>query len=229
MSITVQRPPEGTTDSLFHSYVGAGQRTSVHEDDVMGDQFAIAVATERGNTALAEKLRRSGPPPYSGSTLALKYLAYINVLNSYAFEHTPRRERTGHDLMSDAVKGSEYGLLDKVNWFRGLLEGFTVVYPQLETVDFAIQAPTLDVPMYFLQGRYDMLEIGSLLERWFAVLRAPRKEIIYFEQSGHTPHSFEPGKVVDVLAEHVLPQTSVPGLPAATRGYRSDRERRDDR
>ena len=118
----VQQYPE-----LFHAYIGAGQRTSVHEDDVMGYQFALQLATERGANTLAEKLRHNAPPPYGGWNVALKNLDYLNVLNGYARQHA-RAEPTGHDLVSDAMTGSEYGLVDKVNWFRGLLRGFTAVY-----------------------------------------------------------------------------------------------------
>lgn len=199
--LLVQRYPE-----LFHAYVGAGQRTSVHEDDVAGYERALKIAAEQGDTKLVAKLRRNGPPPYSGWSMALQNLDYLNVLNGYARDHA-RGELTGHDLVEDAITGSEYGLADRVNWFRGLWRGFTTVYPQLDTVDFARQATSLDVPVYFLQGRYDLVEMGSLLERWYRVLDAPRKEIIWFDNSGHTPHAWEPTKVVDVMVNRVLSET----------------------
>jgi pimeloyl-ACP methyl ester carboxylesterase len=200
-TLLVQRYP-----GLFHAYIGAGQRTSVHEDDVMGYEFALQVARERGDAPPLEKLERNGPPPYTGWNMAFKNLDYLNVLNRYAREHASG-EPTGHDLFSDMFTGTEYGLADKVNWVLGLLRGFSVVYPQLDPIDFAQQATELEVPVYFLQGRYDLVEMGSLLERWVAVLDAPHKEIIYFENSGHTPHSWEPNRVVDVVVNRVLPET----------------------
>lgn len=192
--------------TLFYAYIGAGQRTSVHEDDVLGYEFALAEVAKQGNTKLLEQLRTNGPPPYTGWNMALKNMDYLNVLNAYAREQA-HAEATGHDLMGDAITGSEYGLLDKFNWIRGLWEGFTQVYPQLDVIDLGTQATKLEVPVYFLQGRWDLVEMGSLLERWYAVLDAPHKEIIYFENSGHTPHSWEPSKVVDVLVNQILPQT----------------------
>lgn len=192
--------------TLFYAYIGAGQRTSVHEDDVLGYEFALEEATRQGNTPLVEKLRSNGPPPYTGWNMAIKNLDYLNVLNAYASDHATA-EATGHNLMSDAVTGPEYGLLDRFNWIRGLWEGFTQIYPQLDVIDFGTQATKLEVPVYFLQGRWDLVEMSSLLERWYAVLEAPHKEIIYFENSGHTPHSWEPSKVVDVIVNQILPQT----------------------
>jgi pimeloyl-ACP methyl ester carboxylesterase len=83
-------------------------------------------------------------------------------------------------------------------------------------VDFATQTTKLDVPVYFLQRHYDLVEMGTLLERWFYALDAPRKEVIYFENSGHTPHPWEPSKVVEMIVNRVRPETHpAPALPSA--------------
>ena len=58
-------------------------------------------------------------------------------------------------LRKSPINEPEYGLVDKVNWLRGLMDVFNVVYPQLEDLDFTTQAAELEVPVYFLVGRYD--------------------------------------------------------------------------
>ena len=199
--LLVQRYPE-----LFYAYVGSSQRTSCLQDDRMGYTFALKVAAERGDTATVEKLRRDGPPPYFGSDTLWKNLDYLNVLNAYAAERIKPEGTAGLTTMMGWL-GTEYGLVDKVNFFRGLLDTFTVMYPQLYAIDFSTQATRLNVPVYFIQGRWDLLEMGSLLERWYNVLQAPHKEIIYFENSGHAPHSAEPSKFIDVMVNRVLAQT----------------------
>jgi len=82
-----------------------------------------------------------------------------------------------------------------------------VVYPQLYTIDFSTQATRLDVPVYFVQGRWDLEEMGSLLERWYSILQGPHKELVYFENSLHTPDGSEPSKFVEVMVNQVLKQT----------------------
>ena len=74
------------------------------------------------------------------------------------------------------INEPEYGLLDKVNWVRGLMNVFNVVYPQLEDLDFTTQAAELEVPVYFFAGRYDVNAMASLAERYYDVLDAPDKE-----------------------------------------------------
>jgi pimeloyl-ACP methyl ester carboxylesterase len=65
----------------------------------------------------------------------------------------------------------------------------------------------LQVPVYFLEGRFDVQAMTSPVERYYQVLQAPHKELIWFDQSGHTPTGYESNKVVDALVNHILPQT----------------------
>jgi pimeloyl-ACP methyl ester carboxylesterase len=188
--------------NLFYAFIGHGQMVNVKEDDIMGYQFALKYAASHGDTATVDTLRRNGPPPYVGSDWGWKYLAFQTVLFRYMAEHAGATKISMVDEL-----GSEYGLLDKVNFFRGLYDVPTVMLPQMESIDFTAQANRLQVPVYFLLGRWDVNAMSSLVEQYYNVLQAPHKELIWFEQSGHTPMAYEPNKVVDVIVNHVLPQT----------------------
>lgn len=191
---------------LFHAYISTGQMVNTTENDVLGYQFAIDRLAEQGRMMDVGSLIKNGAPPYTGDGMAMKYMAYMGVLNSYMNQHA-QGEGTGHNLMFDSLQASEYGLLDKVNWLRGLLYTFTQVYPQLEDLDFTTQAPQLDVPIYFIKGRWDVNAMNSLTEDYFNSLDAPHKELIWFEQSAHTPSWDEPEHFVDVMVNTVLAQT----------------------
>ena len=55
------------------------------------------------------------------------------------------------------------------------------------------QAPRVEVPVYFLVGRYDWIVTADVAQRYFDALDAPRgKQLIWFENSGHWPHLEEP-------------------------------------
>ena len=170
----VQRYPE-----LYYAYVGNGQMINTTENDVMGYELALDYLTERGHTAMAERLRRNGPPPYSGAGMLDKYVAYLDVLNNYmgSLDYT---------LIVPIVPfmAPEYGLVDKVNHTRGLVELFQVVYPQLRDLDFTTQARKLEVPIYIFAGRNDVNAMSSLVEGYYNVLEAPHKELIWLD-GGH--------------------------------------------
>ncbi len=93
--------------------------------------------------------------------------------------------------------------MDKVNSDRGLIETFTVVYPQLENLDFRTRAARLDVPVYFLEGHNDEITMASLVERYYTVLQAPHKELIWTDAG----HGVTSNQLVDTLVNRVLPQT----------------------
>ena len=90
--------------------------------------------------------------------------------------------------------------MDKLNFARGLVESYAVVYPQLRDLDFTTQAARMDVPMCFLVGRQDVNAMASLVERYYNVLDASHKELIWL-QSGH---GATPDELLDAMVNHVL-------------------------
>ena len=187
----------------FHAFVSSGQMVNTTENDILGYEFALEYLAERGAAERIEALRRNGPPPYTEGNLTMTYASYLGVLNGYMAQHA-HGEGASADILIDAINEPEYGLLDKVNWLLGLMNTFNTVYPQIADLDLTTQAKELDVPAYFLVGRYDVNAMASLVERYYAVLDAPHKELIWFEKSGHPPLYSEASKVVDIMVNHVL-------------------------
>ena len=171
------------------------------QNDVMGYQLALTYAAQHSDTTTLDTLRRNGPPPYVGNGMIWKYVAVFNVLNSYMGEIDYRLS-----VLLVPWLAPEYGLLDRVNYERGLIETYTVLYPQLQNLDFMTQAAKLDVPVYFFEGRKDVNAMTSLVEHYYSMLQAPHKELIW-SSSGHGIAGADPKQVVDVMVNHVLKQT----------------------
>ena len=64
--------------------------------------------------------------------------------------------------------------------------------PEIATVDLVRTLPRIDVPVVMAQGRRDQVAPGEAAERYASSLRAPGKELVWFENSAHTPHLEEP-------------------------------------
>lgn len=183
---------------LFYAYVGTGQMVNTTENDRLGYEIALDDATQRGDTVTVNRLIYNGPPPYSGPAMAMKYALYNNVLFRYMDSATLEVV-----LLVVPQLAKEYGLIDKVNFARGLIDSFPVVYPQLRDLDFTTQAATLRVPVYFLVGRNDVNAVASLVERYYNVLNAPQKKLIWVEGG----HGATAEQIVDTLVNTVLEQT----------------------
>ena len=195
----VQRYPE-----LFYAFIGTGQMVAFTETDVTCYEFALRWAQERGDTAKVEQLRSQGPPPYYGDGVAMKQANYL--LDTFNYMNDNPQIYEGFNTLAD-LASPEFGLYDKVNWVRGVLDTLGIVYPQLWTVDFRTQAVRLDLPVYFLIGRYDINAPTIFTEQYYALLTAPHKEIVWFEHSGHNPWVTESARFVDVMVQTVLTQT----------------------
>lgn len=64
---------------------------------------------------------------------------------------------------------------------------------------------SLEIPVFFMAGRHDWNLPGVVAERYLKSLKAPQKEFIWFEQSGHEPPEEEPDKfnktIIEIIKE----------------------------
>jgi pimeloyl-ACP methyl ester carboxylesterase len=195
--LMVQRYPE-----LFHAFAGTGQMVAFTENDQICYDFAMKLAKERGDMDKVTKLTRQGPPPYHDTGVALEQATYLLDTFDY-MNQDPNINHIRHSTWDD-LAAPEYGLYDKVSWFRGVLETLGYVYPQLWEIDFRKQATKLDVPVYFLIGRHDVNAPVTLAEEYMNLLDAPYKEIVWFEHSGHNPWVTERDEFTRAMVEKVL-------------------------
>jgi pimeloyl-ACP methyl ester carboxylesterase len=194
----VQREPE-----MFHALVGTGQMVDFLEIERADYEWALQQAEARGDVKKLAELKAQGPPPYSDGAI-MKQAAYL--LDGFAYMNSnPAINNDGWDTFQDLLS-PDYGLYDKLSWARGVLDSGNVMFPQLwaADVDFRQDAPRLDVPVYFLIGRYDINAPPALTEEYYRLLDAPRKELVWFERSGHNPWVTEPDQFARVIVDRVL-------------------------
>ncbi len=80
----------------------------------------------------------------------------------------------------------------------------------LAKMDLTRTLPRLEVPFVMVQGRLDQVAPSEVAERFASCLEAPSKELVWFEESAHTPHFEEPDKFRDLLMRVRA------GVPAST-------------
>jgi pimeloyl-ACP methyl ester carboxylesterase len=178
----------------YHAFIGTGQMVDFAETERMDYEKALEIAQTKGDTALIEKLKANGKPPYYGKDVTWKSAVYLNYLSAY-MAGNPQIHNPGYNTLRD-ICSSEYGLLDKINFIRGIINTFNHVYQQLYTIDMRKDYTKLDVPVYFFLGRHDFNAPTVLVEEYMKVLDAPDKRIVWFEHSGHNPWINEPAKFV---------------------------------
>lgn len=178
----------------YHAIIGTGQMIDFAETERMDYAKAMEIAENNGDTALIEQLAANGEPPYYGKDVTWKSAVYLNYLSAY-MAGNPEIQNPGYSTFRD-IGSSEYGLLDKINYARGVINTFGHVYQQLYDINMRTDYSKLDVPVYFFLGRCDINAPTVLVEEYERVLDAPIKGIVWFEHSGHSPWINEPANFV---------------------------------
>ena len=195
--LAVQQRPE-----LYHAFVGTGQMVSQRATDVMFWEDTLAWAERTGTAELAATLRKNGPPPYAD-------LFNYELALSHEHDWNPYPEFDGRTEMDSTLFVPENNVMDRLHGFAAFLDTFSVLYPQLQAIDFRADVPSLGVPVYMVVGRHEARGRAVLADEWFDMLEAPSKERVVFEHSGHRP-SFEEPAAFASLMTRVLAET-LPG------------------
>jgi pimeloyl-ACP methyl ester carboxylesterase len=143
----------------YYALIGTGQMVDFAETERMDYAKAMEIARNNGDTVLIEKLTANGEPPYYGKDVTWKSAVYLNHLNSY-MDSNPSIRNPGYNTLRD-IGSSEYGLLDKINFIRGIINTFGHVYQQLYDIDMRTDYTKLNVPIYFFLGRHDINGAGG--------------------------------------------------------------------
>jgi len=106
-----------------------------------------------------------------------------------------------------SLRSSEYTVMERVNLWRGKIFSRLDTFGLWDTMlmtDLRREVPRVDVPVYFLHGRYDYTCAYPLAKDYLDALDAPVKGFYSFEDSAHSPIFEEPERTAAILVGDVL-------------------------
>ena len=127
------------------------------------------------------------------------------ILGRYGGEYYGSKVGAFGVVIRNLVFSTEYTLVDRINYFRGIFESVELLFPELLKVNLFVQVPELKVPVWFMLGRHDYEMPSVLSEQYFNILKAPAKTLCWFENSAHLPNTEERELFNQVLVEKILP------------------------
>jgi len=174
--IVAQRHPE-----LFHAYVGIGQLAyGGKRNTVIQDRWIREQARRRGNKELVRELDAHGP--INREKWLFRYGGELYHGRSFI------------PLLLIGLRAPEYTLREAFDVRKGV--NFTHRNLRFDAIEgeLADAIPRVELPVYFFTGRHDFTDPFENTEEYAAKLQAPRKQIVWFDESAHFPFLEEPEK-----------------------------------
>lgn len=193
-----QRRPE-----WLHAYIGIGQVTNAPESERRGWAWTLQQAQRDGNAQAVAELEALAPYAQDDDPVPLDSLfKQRKWLNHYGgMVHN----RKGGDAEAAAVKLSpEYSDLDVTGMWEGNDFSMQHLLTDVLTLDMTT-VREVDVPLFLFLGRHDHNVSSALAAEWFETVKAPRKQLVWFEQSAHEVMIEEPGKTLVTMVQEVRP------------------------
>jgi pimeloyl-ACP methyl ester carboxylesterase len=193
--------------NLFYAYVGSGQLVNPQQGELIGYRFLLDQAKSDKKT-MEELTKLNYQKPYLTIDDEGNWFKKLKIQRRYlvAFGGEIHRHSDYGLLFSyKTMFAPEYTWLDFIKFGSGSLFSLKEVWPEVMKLDLVKQVPQVEVPIFILQGRYDYNTPSILVEQYFNNLKAPIKELIWFEDSGHHPMYEEPEKYDEYLIEKILP------------------------
>lgn len=185
--LIVDRYPE-----LFHAFVGIGQVVHSKEGRKIADRFIIQRARELGQLEAVQELAAKGNQ------------AREKWLFKFGFEL--HGKKSWMPFVWIGLFSPEYSLLDIPKIPRG--SSFSSMQMKYNVIEGELldEITEVDLPVYFFTGRHDLVTPYQLVEEYHLKLKAPKKRLIWFENSAHFPFYEEPGRFAEEML-NVLDET----------------------
>ncbi len=106
------------------------------------------------------------------------------------------------DKVEDSVL-KKYDDYKNYDWNKGFEFSAGKFEKDLFATDFTT-IKKMEIPVYFICGRYDWNVPAILVEEFEKNLEAPHKELFWFEKSGHGPLIEEAAKFNDIMMKNIL-------------------------
>ena len=185
-------------------YIGYGQVVNGIQNEDICYAYTLEKATEAKDEKAVKILKKVGPPIRGQYKPCFKGLmAERKIMKKYG-GHSMKKTTYFKSFVKPILLSKEYSLSDK--W--GMIQGYKLVlssmWPSLVDYDFRKDCTTYKVPYYIFQGRHDKNTPSDLIQGYYDVIKAPDKDLIWFENSAHGPLGEEPAKFKKLIREKFL-------------------------
>ncbi|CAM4474453.1 alpha/beta fold hydrolase [Paenibacillus xylanexedens] len=178
----------------FHAYIGIGQMANTLQSELESLEYTYEQAKQAGNTEDVKKLELIRSSIEQGKELTPRIL-----LQKYG--GAARLINENRDYISGFLFNPEYNGLDMIRFYTGMFSSQDILLREAFDQNLPDIVDHLEIPTYFVTGKYDYMTTANAARDYFDVLDAPIKDFIVFNESAHYPQFEEKEKFVKWLNE----------------------------
>lgn len=192
---------------LFHAYIGMAQVTKQSESEKRAWRYMTGEYSSAANKKRVEELGKF--PVEEDDSFLLPF--FNSVL----------RDKSMHELGIGTMRNMKsimtgvfypvwmcraYTIREKFNIWRSKFAfvNKSGLRAEVLALDMSEKVPALEVPVFFLSGRYDLTVNRKLSEEYYNKLECPLKRFYLFENSAHSPMFEEPERFLEIMVSDVL-------------------------
>lgn len=197
-AIYASRYPE-----TLHAYISTGQSANPFLNERLAYEFVHERATLDNNSRALRQLSRIDtlPENYTISN-ALTLRKWVYRYGGIVYDSSHERPYVDLEEIRIILSSPVYPLVVRLNLLLNPYYSIETLWNDLMELNLFTEAPKIEVPVYFLVGRHDIIVSHVLAEKYFDELEAPEgKDIIWFENSAHRPFQEEKEKFHQVMDE----------------------------
>ncbi len=192
---------------LFHAYIGMAQISNQAESEKIAYQY-IRDQYARKNDKSVLKALDAYPVMESDTNILPFYQSLVRDKTMHALGiGTMRNMRSVFkDVFIPVWTCRAYTLKEKRNIWKSKFTFLktTPLTRELFDTSITMRVKKLEIPVYYLSGRYDLTVNHELSSRYLEQLEAPVKKFFLFENSAHSPLYEEPERVRQILEQEIL-------------------------
>jgi pimeloyl-ACP methyl ester carboxylesterase len=191
----------------YLAYIGIGQISNQLESERLAYDYMLKLATEKNDKNAITKLKRydKNAPDFPDHD----YLMAIRmIMNEYGIGMT-HQNISMFQMVKNVMLFKGYTFSEKLNYTKGSLFSLQL-FDEAMKDNLIETSASLDVPVYFTQGKYDYVTSYALAHEYLDKLEAPAKAFFTFENAAHAPNLEEPEKFIQTVRE-ILRTTETKG------------------
>jgi pimeloyl-ACP methyl ester carboxylesterase len=192
---------------MLYAYISTGQSVNPIKNEQLGYEFVEQKAFETNNLKALQQLAGID------TTVANYKLADALILRKWIYQYGGIVQQTEyerpyidyHDIWL-ILTTPMYSVKDKISIVRNPYFSAQHLWGDLKKMNLTKDAYQIDVPVFFIVGRWDIIVHHLLAEEYFKTLIAPSGKTLYwFEESAHRPFVEEKDKFFEIFINEIRP------------------------